>query len=401
MKNNNLSLAMLTILLNSPYVMASANSGSQGYSGHNVTITTEGGQHRIDLRGYSGGDGDDGYDGSRGKCDTRVVDGRTVEDYEAGGDGQDGGDGGTGGNGGNLTVIYQDIQDVKNVLVYAPGGPGGDGGRGGRGGYGCPSGRDGRDGSSGSPGRIGTLSLIHKQYTPIQADTSSSYWPLEALVKPKTLVKQMWEKRMGAYELLSPNSIISSQYYFFLRYQEATTQIIFTHPEKISKHLLKETVPLFYSGSGPVEIQLNNSFYAIYKTKTDLSTFHDSTYYIDRLYLKNDLHRVGYEKVIGQKGHRQIVLKNPAPLIPTPQLKLHLRVEVRGKWFRYFDLFKGNVDESFISHDGQNYLIDLDRLPLSQAIISRAKLRLTLTYQLQEQTIITPKKSETWVVVVN
>lgn len=367
---------------------SSAASGRRGSQGRAVTLTLTSQPIDLNLSGGNGGDGQDGHRGSSGRCS-----GRPNSSNRRGGDGQDGGNGGDGGDGGRATLIYSNPSQLQFVRIYAPGGRKGEGGRGGKRGEGCPDGRSGSNGRPGQTGRQGSIHLVSIDHSPLQEDTSSQVRALSDLLKGVSLTRQVWELRPGAHTLLAPGSIVQDVYSELMGYEQGSAQVTWGPHAEVDPQLLNDFFSISFSGG----VSTLRSDRHVMEMDSIPSPSSHTQFQISRIYRQEDFESLRYAQVSGAVGARQIELQLNHPLIPAPELKLHLKVEVKVGIFAYRELYLGEVEPSLISVVSGGYRIDLDRLPLSERILSRAKLRLTMRHHLQEQSLVSSVKSETWV----
>jgi hypothetical protein len=390
---------MRTTLMSATFLLLLAHPtyAQDGAHGKSVVVDAPGEMVSYDLRGGNGSRGRDGSDGHSGSCNTYTDDeGVEREDYRRGGDGEDGGRGGNGGNGGNITIIFDDINDLKNIYVYAPGGHGGSGGNGGDGGWGCPSGSDGRTGSHGSDGKIGRLYIVPAIHRPYRPDSSSLYVTVAELMIGKKLVKQIWSNWEGAKDLLAPQSVISDSYSYLETYQYGSAQVVLKDETLIDKRLLED------------KIWANlNEHVAKITFPNHIASFSHSTpspaaiLVLERFYRSSEFNSHKYRNIIGTIGQRKIFIETAVDLVPRPELILNLKVELKGRFFKYHQLYEGSIEQQFITKVPKGYLIELDKLPLSQSIPRKGKVRLTMNHQLRELELKSNKKEEIWVVKLN
>lgn len=280
--------------------------------------------------------------------------------------------------------------------MLASGGRGGRGGSGGSGGYGCPSGSGGSRGMDGYDGNKGTLYLVHEQHHPYLRDTSNKYFSLAELVAGQNLIKQMWSQQQGALDLLATGSFINNTFYNLEGYQHGSAHIQIKDEKMVDKKLLNDSFKVKLLDN-VAKIEIPSTHVAIFKHSDDSN---QAVMILERLYRASEFNGLEYEGIIGSQGDRQILFKTPAALIPQPELSLNLKVEIKGRFFKYHEVFAGPVDQTFIRSIESGYMVDLERLPLSQKIKSGDKIRLSMETQLSELTLVSRKKQETWVIKV-
>jgi hypothetical protein len=374
-----------------------ARSGDDGQSGRSETITLTGHPLYLDLRGGDGERGRDGDDGRDGRCRSYTDDnGNTVRDDVAGTHGEDGGHGGDGGNGGNATLIYSDRAQLRSVRIDAQGGRGAPGGDGGRGGRGCPDGYSGSDGRHGQDGSTGSLALISSVHLPLQADTSRLLVSLRELLGTVPLTRQIWASFAEAGALLASGSSVGYFYSELQGYEHGTYRVAFAPDAAYSTALLSDRVLVsLYDGAtafnAPEHVVLGRA----------LSSARDGAFEISRIYRASVFNSNRYARVTGNAGARKIQFETEGQLVPKPVMDLGLKVEVKVGIFKWRTLFNGQVAQSFVTSTEKGYAVDLDRLALSEKILPRVKLRLTMNQRLRERSLRSAVKSETWVVVVN
>lgn len=387
----NFSALFLSLALSSIQTAAIAGDGSNG---GRRTITANG-PVSINLSGGNGDTGRTGSDGSRGKCGTKKdSQGRTVRDDRRGGNGSRGGSGGDGGNGGHLTVLFNKLEDISGIKFVSVGGHGGRGGAGGDGGYGCPRGSDGSRGSSGSNGRYGSLYLVASEFQPYQNDTSNNAHIISSLLSGKNLVKHIWSKIEGK-PLISPESVYGNS--FMLQgYEYGTAKVILKDPSKIDPRLLEGAFDVKLN-EGVANISVGSDFKIIAR-HSEAST--NAVLEIERLYSANEFNSIGFETVLTKNANRYIQFKTKQNLIPQPTLSLKLKIEVKGSFFKYHEIFNDEVPASLIEAVESGYLVDMDALSLARKIKTFDKIRLTMNYKIQEMEL-EHSAEEVWVVKLN
>lgn len=345
-----------------------------------------------DISGKPGERGSAGADGSTGSCQIVTdLNGNTSTDYEDGGDGERGGTGESGEDGGNLFVLYENLSDLKNILVNAKGGPGGDGGRGGSGGWGCSNGSDGPPGWNGDPGKTGSLYLISKPFHPYQPDNSNEMHKIAQLLEPLKIVKNIWSKSAGASSLLAPGSIIRDDFFNLEDYQYGEAKIELEDETMIDEKLLKEKV-IVHMDKGETNIIFPVSLVASYKPNVPTSEAH---ILLSRLYDSQRFNSLSFKGIKGKNKELKIILGTSGPLIPMPSLKLNMKVELKGRFFKYRQIFSGPVNEEFISKTASGYEVKLSELALKENLHRGSKIRITLEHQLIEKDLESDKKIET------
>lgn len=384
-----ISLSLLCFITFMSTAEAQWRDGTNGWDGSSKTITA-GGPFSLNLSGDAGGNGQQGSDGSTGRCNTYTdANGQTVDDNVAGGNGEAGGNGGRGGDGGNLTVYFSDYAQLKDIRFVSEGGDGGYGANGGRGGWGCPTGNDGSTGSRGAYGSSGDLYLVPSELAPLRPDSSSSYVKAQQLLAGVELIKRVWEKVSNQGLLAARSSYGRS--YVLKGYDVGSAKIELIDASLIAPNILNESM----------HVELSKGITTIVPRQFLMVGQHSepslhAVLQIERLYLANEFRSIKYKEVMGKTGARKIVLATSANLVPHPQLTMNIKVEVRGSLWRYRTLYTGDVNPGLIHAVNSAYHIDLDRLPLSQRIKRGARIRLTMKYTLKELTI-EHENAETWV----
>ena len=388
------SVLLLTLVLSSNQVLAQASSGrsgEEGRRGESKTITASG-PISIDLSGENGGYGGTGSDGSSGRCDSYTdEEGNTHRNDSSGDDGGRGGNGGDGGDGGNLTVLFRDIPALNNILFISRGGQGNSGGRGGRGGQGCPNGSDGSSGSSGDDGIRGMLYLVEKAFFPHLPDTSFQQNKISELMKGRTIVKNIW-KSVDGRALLASGSEFSLAL-MLENYEYGSAQVTLKDSSKIDPRFLASWFYVAMS-NGVTEIQPNSNFMMVAKHSPDSP---NASLEIERLYSAQEFNSIGFETVYMKDSSRFIHLTTDQDLLPRPTLTMNLKVEVKGRFFKYYEVFDDEVPASMIETLKGGYAIDLDQLPLKSKIPQDGKIRLSMNYKLQEMDL-SSSNEEVWVV---
>lgn len=388
------SVLLLTLALSSNQVLAQASSGhsgDDGSRGESKTITANG-PISIDLSGGDGGYGGRGSDGSSGRCETYTdEEGNTHRNDSSGGDGGRGGNGGDGGDGGNLTVLFRETNALKNILFISRGGQGDSGGSGGRGGQGCPNGSDGSSGSSGDNGTRGMLYLVEKSFFPYLPDTSVQYNRISELMNGRAIVKTIW-KSIDGRALLASGSDFSVGL-MLQNYEHGSAQVALKDASKIDPRLLESG---FYvtMNTGVTKIQSNSNLLMVAKHSPDSP---NASLEIERLYSASEFNSIGFETVYMKDTSRFIHLTTDKDLVPRPTLTMTLKVEVKGRFFKYYEVFDDEVPASMIETLKGGYAVDLDQLPLKSKIPRDGKIRLSMNYKLQELDL-TSTDEEVWIV---
>jgi hypothetical protein len=387
----NLKLAfLLSLALSSPQLFAQYY-GSDGTHGQSKIISA-GELVSLTLNGSDGSNGSNGSSGSNGRCDSGTdSEGNSYNNDQRGGDGENGGSGGDGGNGGDLTVLFKNIVDLKKILFVSHGGQGGYGGDGGDGGYGCPNGSDGSSGYSGSDGHAGDLFLVSKEFHPYQLDTSSQNNSLIELLKGRDIVKNIWGA-IDASTLLAPGSFFR-QGKILKEYQYGSAKVEIKNPSMVDSRLLEHTLYVSMA-DGVTKIHNSGSLLITGKHSADSA---NALFEIERLYNTNEFRSIGFETVVRKNNALFINFTTDKDLIPRPTLSMKLKVELKGRFFRYHELFNGEVPAALIEAINSGYHIDLEQLPLNQKIPSKGKIRLSMNYTLQEMDI-KHSDEEVWVV---
>jgi hypothetical protein len=385
---------LLSLALSSNQLLAQASSGYSGDEGNNgqhKTITAIG-PISINLSGGYGGSGQDGSDGSSGKCESYTNDqGNTVNNDVSGQDGGRGGNGGDGGNGGNLTVLFTDVVNLKDIHFIAQGGDYGYGGDGGKGGYGCPSGKDGENGWTGNSGNKGNLYLVAQEFFPYQIDTSGQMDKISTLMKGRNIVKNIWEATDGKALVAGGSDFGAS---FVLKsYEYGSAQVVLKDASKIDPRFL-ETNLYVGMNQGITSIQAYGDVMMVAKHSADSA---NAVLEIERLYNTYDFKSIGFETVIKKNTSRFIHMTTKTDLLPRPTLSMTLKVEVKGRFFKYHEAYNDEVPASMIEAIKAGYTIDLDALPLKIKIPSEGKVRLSMKYKLQEMDLKT-EGEEVWVI---
>lgn len=373
---------------------ALAQSGSSGYDGSDGKdqIITAAGPVSITLNGESGSNGSSGSDGRDGRCNSYTnSEGQTVNDDVAGGDGDNGGNGGDGGDGGDLTVLFTNIVELKNIHFVSRGGYGGYGASGGRGGSGCPRGDDGSRGSDGYDGKKGNLYLVSSEFHPYLKDTSNEFTKISDLMKGKNIVKNIWDS-INAVDLVAPKSEFGKGY-ILKAYEYGSAQVVLKDASKIDARLLSNDFQVHMS-NGVTKINPNFNLMMVARHSEDSA---DAVLEIERLYSKREFQSLGFETIFKKNNQRFLHMTTDKDLLPRPTLTMKLKIEVRGRFFRYNEVFNDEVPAALIETLQAGYAINLDQLALKQKIPSEGKIRLTLNYQLQELDL-SYKDEEVWVV---
>jgi hypothetical protein len=385
---------LLSLVFNSNLLFAQASSGydgSDGKDGDNQIITALD-PVTINLSGGNGESGGDGSDGSSGRCDSYTnSEGETVNNDSSGEDGGRGGNGGDGGDGGNLTVLFSDIVGLSNIQFISRGGKRGYGGDGGEGGYGCPSGSDGQDGYSGDDGKAGNLYLVSKEFFPYQKDSSNQFNKVSELINGRNIVKNIWEK-MNATALVAPGSVLGAS--FMLKdYEYGSAKVSLKDASKIDPRLLDRNLQVVMSND-VTKIHTTHDLMMSASHSNDSANAHLE---IERLYDAREFKSIGFNKVFKQNNSHFIHLTTNKDLIPRPTLSMKLKVEIRGRFFKYHEVYNDEVPAALIETINAGYTVDLDQLPLKRKIPSKGKIRLSLSYSLQELDLKF-QDEEVWVV---
>ncbi|MBD0266800.1 MAG: collagen-like protein [Cyanobacteria bacterium Co-bin8] len=384
----------------------SGRDGQDGRAGTSQSVTADGRPINLNLAGDDGSDGESGERGGQPSCGFQPRDVRYNLEAASGGSGGSGGRGGNGGEGGSLLVYYADPNALRQISVDARGGRAGRGGTGGQGVAGCwcdrnnwtvrtctgtpgtpdyscsdeyfscrpgrsgSNGSFGQDGQDGSPGQL----RIVNQLEPLPPEVPSLTRPLADLVsQPVQLSKNLWDVRTGAAALLAPGSVVRDEYLAYRDRIEGAVQVDWQAPRSIAT-FATTGVTAEISQAGELGLAFSEEVWiAAEPSQADNVT----TFTVTAAVLASDATRLawGTSQGTGRDLSLSVVDLGQESAYLNTQFWLTLRTSTDdprdSRRPRYTVRYDDWVPEDLVSREGDRFLVDVGRLPVSlQAVRS-------------------------------